>query len=473
MSHHGMMGLNGLTHFCHYTKDQTTTNGRFGRLFSYLPPLYTDPDILEGLGKKDGPMDGGTGSDRTSTVPVGQVFFGQFIDHDITLDTSSSLTSVNSASDTVNVRTPTLDLDNIYGDGPEGAPFLYEQNDPFKGVKLLVGADVSGADAKMKADLVRSPRGRAVIGDPRNDENRIISQLQLGMINFHNNVVDYVASKNKYKGHELFEESRKLVTAHYHWAVIYDFLADMCGSAVVWDILSQGRQFYCADEGFPYIPVEFSVAAYRYGHSMAPQKIQVQKNEAAHSLFGTVLGGGFTPLSDLKAVVDYHEIFNTSANRQVQMAEKLDTKMAAILLKLPFVGAGAEASLATRNLLRGQSFLLPSGEVVAAEMGRPETEVDKVSKLADDMSGDKLGGKTPLWFYILAEAERIGRETEPGNFDKGEGLGPVGGRLVAEVLIGLMELDPRSFLSMNRSWSPKDGLGADIVGIGDMLTYTP
>jgi len=127
-------------------------------------------------------------------------------------------------------------------------------------VKLLTGADVTGASALEQEDLVRSPRGTAVIGDPRNDENRIVSQIQLGMI-----------------------------------------------------------------------------------------------------LFGTKLGRGFTPVTDADAVVDMHEIFNTSENRNVQNAEKLDTKLASILLDLPFVGAGDESSLATRNMLRSQSFLMPSG----------------------------------------------------------------------------------------------------------------
>jgi len=471
MTHHGMTGLNGLNHFCNYAKNQTLTSGRFGRIFTDLPPLYTDPDILRNLGAQNGSMDGGTGSSRTDTVPVGQVFFGQFIDHDITLDTSSSLERVNSEAETENVRTPTLDLDSLFGDGPEGSPFLYVQEGDFSGVKLLTGADGTAItqDAALRAaDLVRSPGGSAVIGDPRNDENRIISQIHLGLINFHNRVVDTLASE--YEGEELFEESHTLVIAHYHWAVLHDFLTDMCGSAVVWDILGNGRQFYCADEALPFIPIEFSVAAFRFGHSMAPQKIQVQTGDSAFSLFGDVLGRGFSPLSDERAIVDHNEIFNTAANQQVQMAETMDTKLATTLLNLPFINEG-ETSLATRNLLRAQSFLLPSGENIAATMDRPEAEVTQVSDFANNASGGVLNGKTPLWFYILAESEIIGRETRPGQFDKGEGLGPVGARLVAEVIIGLMELDSRSFLSTNRGWSPEDGLGASVRGIGDLLVF--
>jgi len=86
--------------------------------------------------------------------------------------------------------------------------------------------------------------------------------------------------------------------------------------------------------------------------------------------------------------------------------------------------------------------------------------------------GNKLHNCTPLWFYLLAEAEVIGRETKFGTFDAGEGLGPVGAQIVAEVIIGLMELDPRSFLSTARDWTPKkDGLGDNVRNVGDILTF--
>jgi len=471
MPHHGTMGLNGLSHFCNYNHDRTVKQGRFGRMFPTLPALYTDPDILEALGAPGGPMDGGTASNRTQTVPVGQVFFGQFIDHDITLDTTSSLSAVNLPENTPNVRTPTLDLDCVYGDGPEASPFLYVQSGAFQGVKLLTGANgtaIRQAVILRNEDLMRSGEGTAIIGDPRNDENRIISQIQLGMIRFHNKVADHLSSD--FSGHELYEETRKLVTRHYQWAVINNFLIDMCGEPVVCDILANGRKFYCSENGEPFIPVEFSVAAYRFGHSMVPQEIQIIAGDPSRALFGTILGRGFSPVASIKAVVDFNEIFDTGSSAIVQMAEKLDPKLASVLLNLPFITSG-ESSLATRNLLRGQSFLLPSGEAVAEIMGRDQAEIDMVSNSADNDSGNRLNGKTPLWFYLLTEAAQIGRETTSGQFDKGEGLGPVGARIVAEVIIGLMELDPRSFLSSDRSWSPKNGLGASVKTVGDILTF--
>lgn len=472
--HHGINELPGLYQFCRrgYVQQE---GDRFGRLFQ-LPPLYTDPVGLRRLGAKGGPMDGGAAAARTKTVDVGQVFFGQFVDHDITLDVTSSLSEVAVPSETPNVRTPTLDLDNIYGMGPEANPFLYHASGKFAGIKLLVGADGTAAkqDPKLAAkDLVRSSGGTAIIGDPRNDENRIISQMQLAVISFHNHVVDFVSQSEGLEGGELFERSRQLATWHYQWSVLNDFLVAMCGAAPVDDILGNGRRFYCAREGDPFIPVEFAVAAYRFGHSMVPQTIRIQKKGKVHDLFGKILGEGFAPLANLEAVVDWRELVTTKPRRPVQKAEQLDTKMASILLELPFIPAGDVRSLATRNLLRGQSFLLPSGEQVAAAVGRPQAEITKVSAEARKLAKPAvdLATGTPLWFYILTEGEVIGRETKDNKFDPGEGLGPVGARIVAEVLIGLVELDPRSYLGTNRNWDPSQGVG--VATVGELLTFQP
>ena len=474
--HHGLGKLIGADAYCtvghHYQRGD-----RFGRLFP-LAPLYIPAPSLREISKQGGPMDGGARASRTRTVDVGQVFFGQFVDHDVTLDVESSLSGVvNDASEIGNTRTPTLDLDCIYGQGPEASPFLYHATGDFTGVKLLTGKDGTAASQGpnlAKDDLQRTAHGTAIIGDPRNDENRIISQMQLAMIRFHNAVVDQLQPKYPLptQRHELFEESRKLTTWHYQWVIVHDFLPAMCGAAVVEDILGNGRKFYCAEHDDPFIPVEFSVAAYRFGHSMIPQKIQIQKSKPSLLLFGADLGIGFRPVAARKEVVDWNELVTTSVRRSVQKAEKLDSKMASILLKLPFIPATDEQSLATRNLLRGQGFLLPSGESIAAAIGRSQTEINKVTRAAKSIAtqaGVSLDAGTPLFLYLLLEAEKIGRESETNHFDKGEGLGPVGARIVAETMIGLMELDSRAYLGSNRAWDPSQGGGVDTLGA--MLTF--
>ena len=465
---HGKTALQGQHAFCkrdhhHHTGD------RFGRLFSDLPALFTDPRVLEDIGASEGPMDGGSNPAETTSVAVGHVFFGQFVDHDITLDVASSFDRVNQPDEINNTRTPTLDLDCIYGSGPEATPHLYHADGAFKGIKLVTGAEV-GSGSFTNDDLPRAGTV-ALIGDPRNDENRIVSQIQLNMLRFHNKMCDELSGE--YSGGALFEHAREAVTWHYQWCVVHDFLTKICGEGAVNRVLSEGRKCYLPKE--PFIPVEFSVAAYRFGHSMVPMKVQAQKNKPRFELFGTKFGKGFSPVTSADAVCDMHELFNTYDNRIVQTAVQLNGKMAEDLLKLPTnIVGGGEASLATRNLIRGQSFLLPSGENIARQLERDQAEIDQVSAAAQTDAPDLKTG-TPLWFYLLKEAEVIGREAADGTFEPGEGLGPVGAQIVAEVVIGLIELDPRSWLGSNRNWRPMtasdNGTDYEVSSVGNMLVF--
>lgn len=468
--HHGMKTLEGLNPYCSvshygYEDEGGLREDRFGRMFGNLMPAYTNPRVLSEIGKAGGAMDGKSANDRTDDVPVGMIFFGQFVDHDITLDATTTFDSVvDNPGEIANVRTPTLDLDCIYGLGPEAQPYLYVQGGVFGGAKLLTGADNPGQAGLQDSDLLRAPNGRAIIGDPRNDENRIISQIQLAIIRFHNHVCDTLHAEQGFEGHDLYEYARQQTTWHYQWALVNDFLTAICGKPVVERILGCGRMHYCG--AVPFIPVEFSVAAYRFGHSMIPMKVQTRKGESPLELFGALLGQGFDAVTDARAVVDWHELFFTDQNRQVERAQKLDTKLAGDLLALPFISSPDENSLATRNLLRGNTFLLPGGEKVAAavaekggcDLKQIEKVIKKVAKINPDLGADGI----PLWLYLLAEAEVIGRAEVDGSTKEGEGLGPVGATIVAEVLIGLLELDDHSYLGANRNWSPRpewDDLG--------------
>lgn len=475
-NHHGMRELKGLRSYSRREYEQGQSD-RFGRLFTDAQPLFTDPRALERLGAKEGPMNGGRNLPATRHVPVGIVFLGQFIDHDITLDVSSSFDSINEPGEIVNIRSATLDLDCVYGAGPEAMPFLYHAEGDFAGAKLNTGAEVGDGEFA-EFDLPRiGPT--AVIGDPRNDENRIVSQIQLAFIRAHNMFCDEVAATGEYdledsgERRELFESARRLLTWHYQWGVVHGFLETICGAAVVRRVLSEGRVFYRPKA--PFIPVEFSVAAYRFGHSMVPMKIQAQAGGNRFDLFGDEFGRGFAPVAGEFAVVDMHEIFDTYAARNVERASRLDTQLASRLLSLPsnIVGT-SEMSLAIRNLDRGQSFLLPSGETVAKAIGRESHEIRRITMAARRDEPGLVNG-TPLWFYILKEAELIGREVTEGNFEGGEGLGPVGATIVAEVMIGLIELDERSWLANDRSWRPEtvtiDGEEISLDSIGDLLAW--
>lgn len=482
--HHGMLHFRGLDHMC---RRGIFRSGRFARLFTDLPPLYISPLILHEVGKAGGVMEDKGKPDLSKNVATGLIFFGQFIDHDITLDTTSSLSSTNDPQGIENVRTPTLDLDCVYGDGPDAHPFLYLPETASTGsrrVKLMTGADYADpADPNdlKNFDLPRTPKNDAIIGDLRNDENRIISQLQLGFLRFHNRVVDEIDTKpHPPTGGELFAEARRIATWHYQWVVVNDYLKTICGDWIVDDILANGRKIYKPEKcgsGESFIPIEFSSAAYRFGHTMIPQKFKIKPTGQPEDVFGDILGRGFQPIKSLDEVVEWEALLD-SGRGNFERAGKLDRKLAAALLDLPFLPPSLpafERSLAVRNLLRAQSFLVPSGEQIARAMiveGANEITTEMIDQVRTKAEKLDLPKATPFWLYILLEGEIIGRMSEGANnqkkFEKGEGLGPVGARFVAEVIIGLLELDTRSYLGANRNWSPDDG--GDKIGTGGVKT---
>ena len=467
MAHHGIGELHGINAMC---KNDPNHQGRFGRLFPQLKASYTDPQHLSELGKQGGPMDGGVVRNPSVSIPMGFVFLGQFIDHDITLDTTSALDRVNDVDATENFRTPALDLDNIYGAGPEASNYLYKD-----GLYLLTGKDGTALEGQAPGhrenDLARNSSGTAIIGDFRNDENRIISQMQLAFINYHNKVVDIIKNdeeSSNLDNKEIYEKAREYVTWSYQWIIIHEFLPLMVGKPMVSKILGSGRRFYRPKPNKTFIPIEFSTAAYRFGHSLAPQKLKVKKGQTRDfELFGRTLGFGFSPISDDKQIVEWSTMFDCDPADPAQRTDKLDTKMPSDLLNLPFIRKG-EKSLATRNLNRGQSFLIPSGENVAECIGVEHDDLNKVKAHIKNLAPNvDLSNGIPLWFYILAEAECMGRLDLDGN-KPGEGLGEVGGTIVAETLIGLIEKDSSSFLSKDRSWTPKK-YGINVFTMADLV----
>ncbi|MEO1229328.1 MAG: peroxidase family protein [Myxococcota bacterium] len=382
-------------------------------------------------------------------MPSGFVFFGQFVDHDVTFDTTSSLTGtgINTPGEVENFRTPCLDLDCVYGRNPEASPHLYFQG-TVEEEGIFAGATVLWDLVK---DLERNSQDTALIGDPRNDENAVVSQLQLSFIRFHNAVVAEVHRRERLEGPELFMRAKEIVLRHYHWIVVHDFLPRVIGRRRRNRIQLRGRVLYRPEDrkgGRPFVPVEFSVAAYRFGHTQVPGTIDFDQEHLGLGLFDPELGGAFGPRPGL---IDWTRFFGSAAKK----ARALDTQLASTLLELPFIAEG-DRSLAVRNLLRGQAFGLPSGqtlrEVLQQRLGRSVPLPNDILTDAEKTELQKAGydpidfiEDTPLWFYVLAEGESLRR---------GRRLGPVGGHLVGETLLGLMELDPRSYLFSAPDWSP-------------------
>lgn len=378
-----------------------------------------------------------------SQIPAAYTYFGQFVDHDITFDPASSLMRQNDPAGLLNHRTPRLDLDNVYGGGPSGNPYLYDQSNPGK---FLIG-QVAGTNLR---DLPRNVQGRALIGDMRNDENSIVAQIQLAFLLAHNTLVDRAGGD--------FDTARRVLRWLYQHIVWNDFLKRImdpgihacagkleriCGGVLVPEI---GLDPIYSWKNQPYMPVEFSVAAYRFGHSMVRNSYQTNQPHRGFGNFAPIFdntsGGapddlrGFRPLPQENYVQwDWFLEMTTSSGPFPQMSRKIDTKLSNALFALHEDIPGSNLNnLAFRNLMRGISFGLPSGSAVARRLGlTPMT-------IAQDHDS--------LWFYILKEAENL-----PGS-DAGEQLGEVGSIIVCSVFAGLLQGDPNSFINIDPAWSP-------------------
>ena len=437
-------------------QDGSNAGGRYGRLFGFLPASDPGPEAIDALVTLMEQAD--ERATENERIPAGYTYLGQFIDHDITFDPLSRLQHRNDPAALRNFRTPRFDLDSLYGAGPADQPFLYDWADPDGGVRMLLGCSKAGGVAV--DDLPRNSAGRALLGDARNDENLLVSQLHLLMLRFHNRVVDVLRDRAEWPDRwDLFEEAQRLVRWHYQWVVVHDFLERVAGRELARSVLRpemdgdppEVHLRWYAPHGEPAIPIEFSGAAYRFGHSMVRADYVLDRSEKVAPLVPRPPReehlGGFRPLPPA-LVVDWTFLFTEFPSMRI------DRRLSAPLRSLPPDGA----SLPRLNLERGRALGLPSGLDVARAMGL-ETLSD-ADLLLDAEHAPTLTSETraalvratPLWYYILCEARSpLGHG--------GLHLGPLGGRIVAEVLVGLLHADPRSYLRQFPRWAPgQDGL---------------
>jgi hypothetical protein len=473
-------------------------------MFRRVPVYEQRPESLIELGEamiqelEDGKLDKPLGEDDDDEntaaldgdlrLPAGYTYFGQFVDHDITFDPVSSLERQNDPDGLTDFRSPRFDLDSLYGRGPADQPYLYGAD----GVHLALGSPVSDDQRFNGPDLPRNPDHRAIIGDPRNDENLIVSQLQVAFLLFHNRVVDQVAADRPgLSTTDVFKLAQQQVRWHYQWVVIHDYLGRLVGQETIDDILRReqyitpagpattlrDRRLFYDWKNAPFMPVEFSVAAYRFGHSIARPSyvindgipLPVVENASRIPFFSqtgspTQSLNGFRELPAGWGVQWKYLLPGTNdasgENDQhlPQPSYKLDAQLSHPLGVLPNAVAGPERivagqppekaqNLAVRNLLRGLRMGLPAGQAVARAMGMEPLSDDQL--LGDlqltDATHQDLEGGVPLWFYVLKEAQITGDSAR---------LGPIGGRIIAEVLIGLLAGDPLSYLSVDPAWGP-------------------
>jgi hypothetical protein len=448
-----------------------TSLSRFGYLF---PDLQKDPTAILptsastvqalrdlGLTMSEPGIDPLSDSD----IPSAYTYLGQFIDHDISLMemknvnlTDPNLMPLSPAEigDISNLRSPGLDLDNIYSATPQvggdrllvGKVFSEGPRPPSKGDGFF---DLPRADRSKDPLRDREPR----IGDRRDEETTIIGQLHVAFLRAHNAIVE--------RGND-YCAARSLLRRYYQAVIVHDFLPRVADPKIVAELLAWPWKTFDPAEGEFFMPLEFSVAAFRFGHSMVRNSYVVNNFKSASLLRLFSILGRYTRMPD-NWIIQWEKSLDGGVNR----ARLIDTRLSAGLLTLPGLPPGDERRLPVRTLLRGYLLRLPTGQAVAAALGLSGAEVMSAldieavaaripgsaqlaelrkERVADDGTKWTLSQRTPLWFYILAEAAHSCEVLK-----RGHQLGPVGSRLVAGVLIALVRRSKDSILKMP-GWSP-------------------
>jgi hypothetical protein len=436
------------------------------------------------------------GGGGASQIPAGFTYLGQFIDHDLTFDKTNVMLGENvSPVELLQARSPSLDLDSLYGAGPTdpGSAKFYEAD----GLHLKMGktAAIDGIQAKEGFDLPRGAgttakaRRRAIIPDPRNDENLAIAQLHLAFIRFHNRVLDTLPAS--VPPSQRFARARAKVTKHYQWMIRTDYLPRICAQGVVNNVFTQGRKAFevgAVPTDVPTMPIEFSVAAFRLGHSMIRRTYNWNRifDDGSGSLdllftfsagSGNLGGGQRLPsnwIADFRRLYDFTEAGRDNLavpEGKFNRAMRIDTTLVSPLRTLPRFPP-EEANLAFRNLTRAKMVRLATGQQMATFLKNKGVTLTKLTstQIRDGNNGATLDGlsqpqrtvllkDTPLWFYILREAEL------------GQGkLRGVGARIVAETFHRAMEGSQVSIIR-DPGWRPTLGPNNTTFRMVDLLLF--
>lgn len=428
-------------------------------------------------------------------MTVGFTFLGQFIDHDMTFDPMPINLNVTTSP---NLRTRFLDLDSVYGRGPDEDRLLYDRTselDRQASIKFFVDFDAP-------RDLPRTSQQRAIIADPRNDENVILSQLHLAFLKFHNEVTDRLAAEMAAaaaaagnpapKSKDVFKAVQKSVRRHYQWIVVNQFLAVTLDTDVFEDVRDNGPTVFVGSMTDK-IPREFQVAAYRFGHSQIRPGYKINVGFGA-PIFDERIDPREADPNDLRGgrrsarrFVEWDTFFDFGTSEvdpdtgnprpKVKKNKRIDTFISSPMFKLP-VGPGLiepgdpRVSLAERNLERHLQHDLASGQEIAKALGY--VNPPDILTAADFIELQSLGfdTSTPLWYYILKEAF-----VQHG----GQRLGKVGSRIIAEVFFGLLLADEDSYLNaevqdnLAAPWEPtlpqRAGSVTGEFTMADLLTF--
>jgi hypothetical protein len=440
------------------------------------------------------------GPTRTSRIPSGFTYLGQFIDHDLTADkTAVTFSEDVSPARMLQGRSPVLDLDSLYGAGPSDEKSAVFYSD---GLRLKMGNTVE--PAKSDHDLPRVGKGpaaarrKANIPELRNDENLAVAQTHLMFIRFHNRVCNTLP-KSTPPG-QMFSRARRKVTKHYQWMIRTDFLPRICQRSVVADVFKNGRKVFevgASPTSMPTMPLEFSVAAYRLGHSMVRAaynwNVNFPDGEGTLDLLFHFTGtsGNLDGQDHLLGIwiADFRRLYNfgeanredlTVPEQEFNRAQRVDTRLVLPLHDLPpgSIGGtpppppGLDRNLAYRNLTRARMVSLATGQQMVALMKSKGVAVTPLTK-AQIRNGSgattletltkkqraRVVTDTPLWFYILREAE----------LNQGR-LAGVGARIVAETFHRAMEGSTFSIVR-DPDWRPQLGPDPNTFRMVDLLLF--
>ncbi|WP_266364045.1 peroxidase family protein [Tellurirhabdus rosea] len=451
---------------------------RFGRLFPDLLPFRPKDEALKELGllMRDETVH------LNSNIPAGYTYLGQFIDHDITKDslgdTDPAILLPLELSALIQQRTPSLDLDSLYGSGDTLNLVAWDPSDP---AKFLLGqTEPSLVGRPFFNDLPRSgvepTPAKALIGDPRNDENLAVAQTHLAFLKFHNAVVDVLRRDFNLADNpaEVRQQARELVEKHYQSIVLHDFLKQFVDDTVYKEVIEDGKvEFFNIIKGeMPFMPIEFSGAVYRWhtlirenynwnqffnglpdSGALADGTLRLLFQFTGRSNKDEFVGRQQDDLSRLTSewVIDWTRFFDF-ANHSIpqgpgfNMTKPIDTLLTQ--------GLGEPMNLATKNLIRGSRLGLPSAQDVARHMGiavlSPVEMLQGNAEQSKVLEKHEFHLKTPLWYYINREAEFAGT----GKFGK---LASV---IICEVFLGLAK-SSRVSIFQESNWKPTKELFAD------------
>jgi hypothetical protein len=442
-------------------------------------------------------------TEGSDTIPAGYTYFGQFIDHDLTHDiTRLEHSSANLAS-ICNYRTPHLDLEHLYCGGPRVSPELYEDAADPDSAQFRIDLTEEALPAPPPARPLEGsahdvPRDASHVAataseDDRSVENVILMQMHVLFMKFHNEAIRQLSAtpplitgiENLGEG-SLFTRARRLVRWHYQSLVHNDFLSQVIDVGTQSEVRQHGPSFIWPEDHF-FMPVEFSLAAFRFGHSIVRNSYNLNCHTEHVSLADLSRQSRMPRRLPETWVIEWGRFFPgwlLRATGDLSPSMPINTSIASQLHALPpemirqFVPTALPtySELPVRTLLRGARTQIPSGQEVAkALMAKKRVSrllnEEELTRQTNDRSGPVLKEcglveNTPLFFYILREAEVL---------RGGRRLGPVGSQIVADVVEGVLRDDRGSYLRCvgprwtQPQWQFPSGARKSVISMSDLV----